>query len=694
MPWTQLHSAAKNGDISAITSLLAHGNGLDVADALGKTPLHQAARYGHVAITAALLRHRADVNAVDSSARTALHVSAAAGHAAILDILLNQRADVNARSSRGHAPLHSGIFAGHVEVLTMFMKHGVDMLLENSLGQTPLAMAQDLDEKALVDVLQGTKPQTKPKEGSGMLPLHRAARSGDAILVGTLIAGGAKVDARDSLGQTPMHKLAACSESSPDAGAMVRLLAENGANTCAYDNSGESLLHGAAVHGHTDMIAALVANGADMNAKNGRGQTGLHKASERGHAHVVERLLALRADANAKDGLGRTALQRSRWIGHTAVAAVLTQGNRVDKREVAPVFGGELRAPMEVQEDRGSAEGSRDGWIDALARLLESSQGQDIRSHEQHIMQKSGPRDFCFQRALVGQEPQSNDAKSHADYAVHETLCKTLCASSVPHLLSRFHCSRVVIRSHAAMALGRLAIDGGNQFSAGGEVSSVLEAALRTDASWEVRKEVATALGVIGAADPTCEGALSIRALLAKSLKSDPSEAVEIACHNAFLQLFGACPVSDLLSAIKDRDTLTRKYVVQALGARGAKSPRQLKWQVLDPLEEVLFGDVSWDVREYVPAALVLCGIADPLDVGVGSFSILGTFLDAEKANIVLQQWSKDKGDANLGTKVKEACEEALAILGLHIAFHGWRKIASRSPIFDLPVPMMQVLEN
>merc|ERR1739845_148655 len=100
-----------------------------------------------------------------------------------------------------------------------------------------------------------------------------------------------------------------------------------------------------------------------------------------------------------------------------------------------------------------------------------------------------------------------------------------------------------------------------------------------------------------------------------------------------------------------DKDNLTRKYVIQALGAKAAQSPRQLKWQVLDPLEDVLYSDVSWDVREHVPDAFVNCGLADPLDLGLGAVSIIRNFLVAENVNIMLQQWSPNKKEAQLGAR-------------------------------------------
>lgn len=690
MPWSQLHGAVRQGDVSAVTSLMAHGVALNESDATGKTPLHQAARCGHVAIATALVRHRADLAAADCHGQTPLHVATCTGHATVVNAFMQSRADANLMSSRGHAPLHSAALAGHLEVAKMLVKHGGNLYLKNTFGQTSFDLVHELGDAGSAAVLQdlhnnclnnqlvrsGDHLLTKScfnDEASRMAPLHRAARSGDVIQVGSLIATGASVNSPDKFGQTSMHKLAAPPEASPHAAEMVNLLAKHSADVTASDGSGDTPLHEAATHGHVDMLEALAAKGADVSAKNGRGQTCLHKAAERGHVAISACLIGFRADINAKDELGRTALHRSQWLGNAAVAALLVQGSRgspATQRESAPALAAELRDPLEKERGIVTAETLREEWSEALVKFLEDHDAED---------QKCGSSSMVGLRLSPHEEPD-------ACIGVHEALCRTFQASSVVQLISYFRDSRQVVRAHAAMALGRCAVS--ERFLIGGEVVSVLEATLRNDTSLEVRKEAATALGIIGAAEPSCEQGLSIRSALLTCFLSDPSAAVEIACNEALLRIFTACPIADLFRMLKDQDSSSRKFAVQALGIAGARNPRRMMWQVLDPLEDVLYNDVSWDVRERVPAALVQCGLADAFKTGLDVVRIIRNFLIEENVNIMLQQLSSNKGEAELGSQVKKACDDALDSLGRHIAFHGWRKIASRSQLFDFPLPI------
>jgi len=61
----QLHLAAQDGDVEAVTGLLNDGHQPNVFDELGKTPLHYAAEGAHLDVMRLLLASGADVNAHD-----------------------------------------------------------------------------------------------------------------------------------------------------------------------------------------------------------------------------------------------------------------------------------------------------------------------------------------------------------------------------------------------------------------------------------------------------------------------------------------------------------------------------------------------------------------------------------------------------------------------------------------------------
>ena len=59
----RLHLAAQDGDLDAVSRLLAEGEDINAFDDLGKTPLHYAADREHVEVARYLIEHGANVNA-------------------------------------------------------------------------------------------------------------------------------------------------------------------------------------------------------------------------------------------------------------------------------------------------------------------------------------------------------------------------------------------------------------------------------------------------------------------------------------------------------------------------------------------------------------------------------------------------------------------------------------------------------
>ena len=61
--FSDLHTAARGGDIETVAALLAHGADVNEYDSLGGTALHDAAWSGEAKIVELLIEHHADLNA-------------------------------------------------------------------------------------------------------------------------------------------------------------------------------------------------------------------------------------------------------------------------------------------------------------------------------------------------------------------------------------------------------------------------------------------------------------------------------------------------------------------------------------------------------------------------------------------------------------------------------------------------------
>ena len=72
---SDLHTAAKKGDIATITSLLDKGADIEARTKEGETPLHSAAYKGNLDIILALLDRGADAHAKNNKGKRAIDIA-------------------------------------------------------------------------------------------------------------------------------------------------------------------------------------------------------------------------------------------------------------------------------------------------------------------------------------------------------------------------------------------------------------------------------------------------------------------------------------------------------------------------------------------------------------------------------------------------------------------------------------------
>ncbi|MBX5496613.1 MAG: ankyrin repeat domain-containing protein, partial [Bryobacteraceae bacterium] len=93
-----------------------------IALAAAASDLHHAARAGDLEKVKALLREGAPVNARDSLGGTALHDAAWAGEREVVEALLDAGADVNAEHTEaGSTPLHYAVITNHLEIVKLLL---------------------------------------------------------------------------------------------------------------------------------------------------------------------------------------------------------------------------------------------------------------------------------------------------------------------------------------------------------------------------------------------------------------------------------------------------------------------------------------------------------------------------------------------------------------------------------------------
>eukprot|EP00178_Gracilaria_changii_P001622 TRINITY_DN1227_c0_g1_i1.p1 TRINITY_DN1227_c0_g1~~TRINITY_DN1227_c0_g1_i1.p1 ORF type:complete len:898 (+),score=82.90 TRINITY_DN1227_c0_g1_i1:1138-3831(+) len=129
-------------------ALLAHGADVDRADLTGRTALHFAACREDVAVLKALLAHGADVDRADLTGRTPLHFAACREDVAGLKLLLKYGADLHSTASDGNTPLHDAASRYVQRAVLVLWDAGADPLRENLRGYTPLSLLPPLSRVA------------------------------------------------------------------------------------------------------------------------------------------------------------------------------------------------------------------------------------------------------------------------------------------------------------------------------------------------------------------------------------------------------------------------------------------------------------------------------------------------------------------------------------------------------------------
>jgi hypothetical protein len=82
-----LFTAASNGDLAAVTLLIAGGANVNVENIHKNTPLHLAAGNGHKDIVEELLRNGADASKINLAGQTAAKIASDNGHNEIVELL-------------------------------------------------------------------------------------------------------------------------------------------------------------------------------------------------------------------------------------------------------------------------------------------------------------------------------------------------------------------------------------------------------------------------------------------------------------------------------------------------------------------------------------------------------------------------------------------------------------------------------
>jgi ankyrin repeat protein len=255
---------------------------------------------------------------------TPLLFAAREGCTACVDVLVGAGADVNAVTPDGISAVVSALINGHYDTAAALIEAGTDPNLVDYTGRGPLYAAVDFhtmpssnrpapdvigNEHSALDIVEmllarGADPNAQLERqapyrakldrgndtvlGAGTTPLLRAAKAGDLAAIRTLLAHGADAALTTDRGVNALMLAAGLGTAEQDttgrfkteaeAIATIELMLAEGLDIDATDNRGRTALHGAALQGFDEVVAALAGHGADLAAPDNDGHTPLDTA--------------------------------------------------------------------------------------------------------------------------------------------------------------------------------------------------------------------------------------------------------------------------------------------------------------------------------------------------------------------------------------------------------------------------------
>jgi len=232
--------------------------------------IHEAAQNGDlVAVTEILTRNPGAASIKDGNGKTALHFAAQANRLNIARLLLEKGSSPNAANVNGATPIHYAAFFGFLDMVDLLVSNGGKLDAADKMGNTPLSRAVERGHMELAGYLLGKGVSLNPQSDLAVNMLHRAAAGGQEEFLGQIIKRGVPLAALNQSGGNLLHSSAR--------GGIRDLAFLPGKDKSWIDKRdyyGLTPLDYALSHGHKETAKLLISLGAKKGQKKNRELTG------------------------------------------------------------------------------------------------------------------------------------------------------------------------------------------------------------------------------------------------------------------------------------------------------------------------------------------------------------------------------------------------------------------------------------
>ncbi|KAI7756265.1 hypothetical protein M8C21_015499 [Ambrosia artemisiifolia] len=177
----KLNSAAFDGDLSQIKSLIRSGADPNKQDYDGRSPLHLAAAKGHVDIVVFLIQNDVEVNISDNFGNTPLFEAIKNAHENVAAILVNKGGSLKINEAGNF--LCSCVARGDIDFIRRLLANGIDPNSKDYDYRTPLHVATSQGSCLIAKLLVQSGASVLLKDRWGNTPLDEARSSGNKILI-------------------------------------------------------------------------------------------------------------------------------------------------------------------------------------------------------------------------------------------------------------------------------------------------------------------------------------------------------------------------------------------------------------------------------------------------------------------------------------------------------------------------------